>query len=79
MSDSRLIPTQFPTGSAPSAATPDPVGAAGRPVQHPSSTPRPAAGEFIMSGSLTPLDTAGSTVDLPYVPVTGMPPAIGAL
>ncbi|MDQ0736645.1 hypothetical protein QFZ50_003108 [Arthrobacter agilis] len=41
MPDSRLLPVQFPDKPAPPAALPDPV--------------IPARGEFILSGSLTPL------------------------
>ena len=73
MPNSRLIPVQFMDKSAPSAATADSVAAALSPRQLPSQAPRPAAGEFVMSGSLTPPDSAGSALDLPGVPAAPMP------
>ncbi|MHA7209216.1 hypothetical protein [Arthrobacter sp. MDT1-65] len=59
MTNSRLIPAQLPDESESSAVIVDPV--------------IPARGEFILSGSLTPLPHDSGTDDLPGTPVGPMP------
>ncbi len=59
MPNSRLIPAQLADESESPTAIPDPV--------------IPARGEFILSGSLTPLQHDSGTEDLPGIPVAPMP------